>query len=248
MSFTGQAKYGDWAEKMLYNGIGGGLPMQSDGHTFYYSDYRVGGGTKVYREDQKWCCCSGTYPQAVADYHNLIYLHDKDALYVNLFVPSEVSWKGITLTQETTYPESQTSNLTIRSESAKQFPLRVRIPGWCNGASLRVNGQRQSVSCTPGTWATLDRKWNSGDKVSIELPMEILHAPVDSQHPNRVALVYGPTVLVKRPKRLSAASLRGLGQPGQGLSFSLPSSGQEEFAPFYSMGFHEPYQMYFDLV
>jgi DUF1680 family protein len=248
MSFTGQAKYGDWVEKMFYNGIGGGLPMQPDGHTFYYSDYRVGGGTKVYREDQKWCCCSGTYPQAIADYHNLIYLHDNDGLYVNLFVPSEVAWKGITLTQETSYPESQTSNLTIRSDSAKQFPLHVRIPGWCRGASLSVNGQRQSVSCNPGTWATLDRKWNSGDKVSIDLPMEILYAPVDSQHPNRIALVYGPTVLVKRPKRLSAGSLRALGKPGQGLGFRLPSSGEDEFVPFYSMGFHEPYEMYFDLV
>jgi len=248
MSFTGQAKYGDWVEKMFYNGIGAGLPMQSDGHTFYYSDYRVGGGTKVYREDQKWCCCSGTYPQAIADYHNLIYLHDNDGLYVNLFVPSEVEWKGITLTQETSYPESQTSNLTIRSDSSQQFPLRVRIPGWCKGASLSVNGQRQSVSCNPGTWATLDRKWNSGDKVSIDLPMEILYAPVDSQHPNRVALVYGPTVLVKRPQRFSADSLRALGKPGQGLSFHLPSSGEDEFVPFYSMGFHVPYEMYFDLV
>ncbi len=247
MSFTGQAKYGDWVEKMFYNGIGGGLPMQPDGHTFYYSDYRVGGGTKVYREDQKWCCCSGTYSQAIADYHNLIYLHDNDALYVNLFVPSEVTWKGITLTQETSYPESQTSTLTVRSEGAKQLPLRIRIPGWCKGASLSVNGQRQSVSCSPGAWATLDRKWSSGDKISIELPMEILYAPVDEQHPKRIALVYGPTVLVKRPRRFSADSLRALGQPGQNLSFKLPSSGEDEFVPFYSMGFHEPYEMYFDI-
>jgi DUF1680 family protein len=222
--------------------------MQPDGHTFYYSDYRVGGGVKIYREDQKWCCCSGTYPQAIADYHNLIYLHDDDALYVNLFVPSGVSWKGITLTQETSYPESQASNLTISAASPKQFPLRIRIPGWCKGASLSVNGQRQNVSCTPGTWASLDRKWTSGDKVSIDLPMEIFHAPVDAQHPNRVALVFGPTVLVKRQQKFAAASLQALASPGQGLSFRLPSSGEEELAPFSAMAFHEPYEMYFDLV
>ncbi len=100
----------------------------------------------------------------------------------------------------------------------------------------------------PGAWATLDRKWNSGDKVSIDLPMEILYIPVDSQHPNRIALVYGPTVLVKRPKRFSGNTLQALGKPSRGLSFHLPSSGEDEFAPFYSMGFHEPYEMYFDLV
>ncbi len=246
MTFTGQAKYGDWVEKMFCNGIGAGLPMQSDGHTFYYSDYRVGGGAKVYREDQKWCCCSGTYSQAIPDYHNLIYLHDSDALYVNLLVPSEVSWKGVTVTQETSFPEAQTSNLTIGG--AAQMPIRVRIPGWCKGASLSVNGQRQNVSCAPGSWATLDRKWNSGDKVSIDLPMELTYVPVDSQHPKRGAFVYGPTVLVKRQKRLSADSLTKGSRPQSGLKFSMPSGGDDEFVPFYSMGFHEPYEMYFDVV
>ena len=104
MSFTGQATYSDWVEKMFCNGIAGGLPLQPDGHTFYYSDYRNGGGTKVYLEDQKWSCCSGTYPQAVADYHNLIYLHDNEGIYVNLFVPSEVVRKGMTLTPRNRLP------------------------------------------------------------------------------------------------------------------------------------------------
>jgi DUF1680 family protein len=247
MSFTGQAKYGDWIEKMLYNGIGGGLPLQPDGHTFYYSDYRVGGGTKVYREDQKWSCCSGTYPQGIADYHNLVYLHDNDGIYVNLFVPSEVSWKGITLTQETEYPESQTSSITVRNANAVQFVLRVRIPSWCRGASFSVNGQRQSVSCNPGSWASLGRRWNSGDRVSIELPMELLYAPIDQQHPKRVALVYGPTVLVRRQKHLSPDTLPNLARPEPELRFKLRPNGEDEFVPFYAIGFHEPYEMYFDL-
>ena len=88
---------------------------------------------------------------------------------IGSFVEGNYGYAGDELSQ------TQTSNLTIRSQSARQFPLRVRIPGWCKGASLSVNGQRQSVSCAPGTWATLDRKWNSGDKVSIDLPMEILY-------------------------------------------------------------------------
>ena len=247
MSFTGQARYGDWIERMLYNGIGAGLHMQPDGHTFYYSDYRVGNGTKIYREDQKWCCCSGTYPQAVADYHNLIYLHDSDGVYVNLFVPSEVSWRGITLTQETDYPESQISILTVRSDHPVRFSVRVRIPAWCRGASLKVNGQRQSLSCSPGTWASLDRNWNSGDKISIELPMEVAYASIDPQHPKRVALVYGPVVLVKRKKSLSAETLAGLSKSEPKLKFQLQTNGADDFVPFYSLGHREPYEMYFDL-
>ena len=247
MSITGQAKYGDWIEKMLYNGIGAGLPMQSDGHTFYYSDYRVGGGTKVYREDQKWCCCSGTYPQAIADYHNLIYLHDHNGLYVNLFLPSDVTWNGITLKQETAYPESQNSTLTLQMPKSAQFSLRFRIPGWCKSASVTVNGERQNISCIPGAWANLERKWSSGDRVSIELPMEVGFTYIDQQHPKRVAFVYGPTVLVKRNKPLGLDALSKFTRQQDGNQFRLTLGGEHEFVPFYSVGFHQPYEMYFDL-
>src|SRR5258708_2509536 len=106
LSFTREARYGDWAEQMLYNGIGAALPVTPDGKTFYYSDYRVGGGMKVYYWDA-WPCCSGTYIQAVADYHNIIYYKDASSLYVNGFVPSEVTWSHpggeVKLAQERTH-------------------------------------------------------------------------------------------------------------------------------------------------
>ncbi len=92
MSFTGEARFGDWIETLLYNGISAALPVQPDGRSFYYADYRVGMGAKTFFWDE-WPCCSGTYIQTVADYHNVIYLHDDTGLYVNLAIPSEVSWK-----------------------------------------------------------------------------------------------------------------------------------------------------------
>ena len=64
LRFTGEARYGDWIERLLYNGIGAALPMGARGATFYYSDYRLGGGRKVYHLDGTWPCCSGTYPQS----------------------------------------------------------------------------------------------------------------------------------------------------------------------------------------
>jgi len=93
IGFTGEARYGDWVERLVYNGIGAALPMKGSGSTFYYSDYQLFGCTKVYHEEdyrgETWPCCAGTYPEAVADYHNLIYFKNKTALFVNLFVPSE---------------------------------------------------------------------------------------------------------------------------------------------------------------
>jgi uncharacterized protein len=110
-----------------------------------------------------------------------------------------------------------------------------------------VNGQPQSLSCNPGSWASLDRKWKSGDKICIELPMEVSYAPIDSQHPKRVALVYGPAVLVKRKKPLSKESLAQFSKPEHKLNFQLQTNGAEDFVPFYSVGHREPYEMYFDL-
>ena len=91
MRFTGDSRYGDWIERLLYNGVGAALVPQEHGWAFYYSDYRVTGGIKV-DSCENFTCCSGTFIQCIADYHNLIYYKDPDNLYVNLYFPSEVTW------------------------------------------------------------------------------------------------------------------------------------------------------------
>ena len=92
ISFTGDARYGDWIERLVLNGIGASIPMTPDGRVFYYSDYNLHGGTKR-NTDFGWSCCTGTRPQAVADYTDLVYFRDAETLYVNLFTPSTVVWK-----------------------------------------------------------------------------------------------------------------------------------------------------------
>ena len=247
MAFTGEAKYGDWIEKTIYNGIGAALPMQPDGSNFYYSDYRVGGGRKVYSLHGKWTCCSGTYPQSIADYYNLIYFHDHEGLYVNLFVPSEVSWKGLTLRQETSFPEAEASAFTVKVASPIRMSLRFRIPRWCVGASISVNSNQQRISCAPGTWALVDRTWSAGDRLTVDLPMHLAYVPVDSQHPKRVAVVYGPVVMVRRQNTSLANSIKSLSKDNTMLSFHSANSGNGEFVPFYSVERDQPYEMYFDL-
>ncbi len=93
MLFTGEARYGDWIERLFYNGVGAALPLTGRGRNFYYGDYRVGGGMKVYNWDN-FTCCSGTYSQNIADYYNLAYYKDAGSLYVNLYLPSDVTWEA----------------------------------------------------------------------------------------------------------------------------------------------------------
>ncbi|MGA2327700.1 MAG: beta-L-arabinofuranosidase domain-containing protein [Bryobacteraceae bacterium] len=254
--FTGEAKYGDWIEKLLYNGIGAALQLKPDGANFYYSDYTLGGGRKGYHP-QKWTCCSGTYPEAIADYHDLIYFKDPGALYVNLFVSSEVVWNHgsneVTVQQETLYPESEITALTVRPGRPEQFDLKFRVPRWSRGITAEVNGRPVQLAAQPGTWAAIRRTWNAGDRVKIRIPMPLALAPIDQQHPSRVALTCGPVVLVRQDNWLL---IPGKGEPsrwilpeGEGLRFRVDDRHWKRapLVPFYKLGFGEPYRMYFML-
>lgn len=198
MRFTGEARYGDWTDRLFYNGVGAALPLSGRGRNFYYSDYRVGGGMKVYRYDN-FTCCSGTLFQCLADYHNLIYYHDDSSLYVNLFVPSEVRWNragnNITLTLKTDYPTGEVVALNLDMDREAQFPLRFRVPGWSKGFSIQVNGAAVDAAAAPGEWATVERAWKPGDRVELRIPLRFRWEAVDAQHPNRAAILRGPVVM-----------------------------------------------------
>jgi hypothetical protein len=254
MTFTGDATYGDWIERLVYNGVGASLPMSPDGKTFYYSDYRVGGGCKLYNLEWRWPCCAGTYSQAVADYYNLIYFKDPEGLYVNLFVPSEVTWAQqgdrVRLVQETLFPEANITNLTFDLGKPVPFALKVRVPGWADNATIRLNHSKLEIPCRPGTWATVNRTWSSGDRLEVEFPMKVNAAPVDSQHPNRVAMVYGPVVLVQASSQLSAPHRNSLAASARvdekSLHFRLQEISSAMFEPFYEVKYRQTYRMYFD--
>jgi hypothetical protein len=255
MTLTGEARYGDWIEKLFYNGIGAALNMTPEGWNFYYSDYRVNGGRKLYHPEWRWTCCSGTYPQAIADYHNIIYYHDSSSLFVNLYVPSEVAWDAngseVRVKQETLYPEADTSTLTIQTQKPVAFALKFRVPGWSQGLSVEVNGQPFPTSAKPRTWAVVERTWNAGDRVTVRIPMRVVYSPVDKQHPNRVALMYGPVVLVRPESPLIPT---GKGDPsnwvvrqGPKLAFQAGKLAPPRLVPFYELGHNASYCMYFDV-
>ncbi len=262
MQFTGEARYGDWTERIFYNGIGAALPVTADGKNFYYSDYRVDGGMKVYNWEA-WTCCSGSYVQAVADYHNLIYFKDAAGLYVNLYVPSDVTWPRpdgeVKLEQRTSYPVTDSSTFTLNLARDTKFALKFRIPSWTRDASLKVNGVPADAKCQPGAWAVLERNWKSGDTVEIRIPLTLRMQAVDAQHPNRVAVVRGPVVLALEAAYHDAAFrlpdandelAKWLTAEDSGETFKVqPPDGsniRSKFRPFYTMVENYPYKIFFD--
>ena len=272
MQYTGEARYGDWMERVMYNCIGAALPVTTGGKNFYYADYRMAGGMKIYKKEH-YTCCSGTYLQCMADYHNVIYYKDAKGVYVNLYVPSELVWdrpggQQVRLTQDTKYPEAETTTISVNVREPTPFALRFRVPSWSNGVNARINGQSARVTATPGTWAVIDRTWNSGDSVEITIPLHFRMQAVDEQHPERVAVVRGPVVYVLdafghsqnfRLPDTDAELDQGMrpapeqppgGSPASSTAaFTLALNGRSvgsQLVPFYAMDENAPYKMYFD--
>jgi DUF1680 family protein len=236
-----QASYADFYEKALYNHIlGAQNPSSPHGFHSYYIPLRAG-GIKTYSNDyDNFTCCHGTGMESNTKYADSIYFFNGNTLYVNLFIASELRWpgRGITVRQETTYPESSSTRLTFTGSG--QIDLRIRIPSWTSSARIRLNGADQNVPVTPGTFATIGRTWASGDVLDVDLPMA-LNRDVAPDDATVQAVKYGPIVLsgaygttnLSSLPTLDPASIRTTGTP---LRFTATAStGSVNLLPFYAM-------------
>ncbi len=266
-AFTAEAVYGDWAERLLYNGIGASLPMGMGGRTYYYSDYRFSGGVKRYYLDCRfpagpapehtpWPCCSGTYPLAVTDYHNLIYYTDDESLCVNLYVPSNartvIKETEVKASLTTDYPKNGRINLTLGLARDLSFTLRFRVPQWITSpVSVRVNGKGVRVRSKPGTWAAINRTWSNGDRTVIEIPLRLRLEPLGESESDPGAVMYGPVVLATGDDDSIAPALTG--DPSSWLSRTDDSSlvfdtggnaARKVLKPFFDFKEGERYRIY----
>ena len=214
------AEYADYYERALYNHI---LASQNpdDGMVCYYVPLKAG-SRKTYAQpfDSFWCCV-GTGMENHAKYGDSIYFHSDDTLWVNLFIPSELNWreKGLSLKQETQYPETDKVSFTLKTMRPVTLSLRLRYPGWAaQGVRVAVNGETQSVAANPGSFIELRRRWQSGDRVDLTIPMS-LRLETMPDNPHRVAVLYGPMVL--------AGELSGEDEPAEAVTL-VPALITEE--------------------
>ncbi len=186
----------DFYERGLYNHI---LASQDPAQgTFVYLMSLEPGHFKSYAtpEDSFWCCV-GTGMENHAKYGDTIFARGDGALYVNLFIPAEVHWReqGVTLRQETAFPDEDTTHLSFTCEKPADFTLRIRHPGWAAGPlAVTVNGRPETVASKPGTYLELKRTWQTGDRVEVRLPLALRTEKLPGTD-DFVALLYGPIVL-----------------------------------------------------
>ena len=261
MTLTGESRYGDWIERLLYNGVGAALPIVENGKHFYYANYHLGAGLKIYSRSN-YTCCSGTYFQNMAEYQNLIYFRNNSGLYVNLYLPSEVTWetrgRSVKLKQETDYPEAETIAMRLEMAQPVNFTLKLRVPGWSEGVSFKVNRNTVKVQARPGQWVSIRRDWQGGDRIEMTIPLRFRRAPIDRWHPDRVAIVRGPVIYAQQVVHKHLVSIppddEALNEwmvPTEDptvfrYSGQEQSSQRDDFIPFYQFAEMQSYRMYFD--
>jgi uncharacterized protein len=255
LQVTGDGRYGDSMERVLYNTVLGAKRLEPDGHAFYYSDYNVN-GSRTYFPDA-WPCCSGTLPQVAADYRILAYFHNAGGIYVNLYLPSTVKWTSadgalIELTQSGRYPLAGDIKLGLKLSRPSEFAVRLRIPAWSGQtqpAAIRVNGSPVPVDVLSG-FATLRRKWSNGDRIQLDLALPMRLEAIDSQLPDTVALVRGPLVLfavTKETPVVTRKQLLAASRLSDRDAWKVETaSGELQLIPFTSIG-DEGYRTYLNV-
>ena len=192
------AAYADYYERALYNSILASQDPDS-GMMTYFQPTRPG-YLKLYctPTDSFWCC-TGSGMENHAKYGDSIYFRGTDSLYVNLFIPSTVTWKekGLTVTQTTRFPEQDKTRLRLAVQKPMRLSLNIRHPFWCQIATVFINGYRHTTSREPGRYIAISRVWRAGDTVEMHLPMTLRTEHLPGQ-PDVVAFMYGPLVLAGR--------------------------------------------------
>jgi hypothetical protein len=185
----------DFYERALLNQI---LASQDPdtGMMFYFASLKPGHFKSYNTPDNSFWCCTGTGIENHAKYGDTIFFHSADALYLNLFIAAELTWKekGLVVRQDTRFPESVVTRLTFTCAKPVKLALKIRHPFWAKEIVVTVNGAAAAAQTGAEGFASLEREWKDGDEVTVRLPMTLRVEPLPGE-PKIVALCYGPVVL-----------------------------------------------------
>ena len=191
--------YGDFYETAMFNHILSAQHPQHGGYV-YFTSARPRHYRNYSAPNEAMWCCVGTGMEDHGKYGQFVWTHDKgvkaedDALYVNLFVASELNWKDrkMVIRQQTAFPYAETSVVEV-AKGKGTFILKVRKPSWCENFTVKGVGF-DADSYEENGFVCIKRKWKKGDQVKISMPMHAYIKPMINV-PQYVAIMYGPILL-----------------------------------------------------
>ncbi|MEH2914578.1 beta-L-arabinofuranosidase domain-containing protein [Segatella copri] len=191
--------YGDFYETAMFNHILSAQHPQHGGYV-YFTSARPRHYRNYSAPNEAMWCCVGTGMEDHGKYGQFVWTHDKgvkaedDALYVNLFVASELNWKArkMVIRQQTAFPYAETSVVEV-AKGKGTFILKVRKPSWCENFTVKGVGF-DADSYEENGFVCMKRKWKKGDQVKISMPMHAYIKPMINV-PQYVAIMYGPILL-----------------------------------------------------
>ena len=205
---TGDAKYADIVETALYNSVLSGVSL--DGKRYFYTNPLRLSDDFPYtlrwpRERQEYIscfCCPPNTLRTICEAQNYAYTVSENALWCNLYGQSELTTKlgkhDLEVSQVTGYPYDGKVMLPFRAVPKKQeMALHLRIPAWCDRATVKVNGEVVDVPVKANTYATLNRVWKKGDVVELDMEMRVKlmeSNPLVEETRNQVVVKRGPLV------------------------------------------------------
>ena len=220
----GDAKYIDCLERTLYNGVISGMSV--DGGRFFYPNPLSSDGKYCFNADntktrQPWfgcACCPSNLSRFIPSMPGYIYGINGADLYVNLFAANtatiQVNGKAVTLEQATAYPWDGDIAITVKQNKAKQFTMKIRIPGWvqnqvvpsdlyqfcdkaAGGYTVEVNGKAITGIQLENGYLPIKRQWKKGDVVRIHFDMPVRTVVANGKvkaDKGRIAVERGPLV------------------------------------------------------
>jgi len=216
---TGDAKYIDVMERGMYNNALSGVSTAGNGFFYVNRLASAGDGRDTRWERASLECCPPNLVRFMASMPGLVYAEDeKDAIYVNLYVSSETSFKvggkDIALSVESEMPWGGKSRITVSTADELRAHVKVRIPGWARNqpvpgslyaymdkvderAMVWVNGKSASAAPDKAGYVSVDRHWKNGDEIRVEFPFSVRRIVADrrvTEDRGRMAVERGPIV------------------------------------------------------
>ena len=225
---TADAKYTDLVENCLYNSILCGISL--DGKKYFYTNPLRMSDELPYtlrwpkeRKEYISCfCCPPNTLRTLCEAQDYAYSVGKNEIYVNLYGDNTLTTKldgigEITLAQETDYPWNGNIAINVKKlKGKKNFTLKLRIPSWCNGAKIMVNGEAVNADVKSETYASITRTWKKGDMVTLEMPMEtkLIEAnPLVEECRGQVAIQRGPIIYCLESNDLNGVDIDNVAIP-----------------------------------